>query len=622
MNTCMIRGDFISDKNFDPKSLLVLIFLIFPAVISAIGLYDGISMIKIMRKSDDHHKKKIFLTYGSTLILYFFLMIFIVILYLMDIFVVFEVDNNDETEEAKYNNTIPGYIRWPSFIFTCLTVLTPVIIGSIELSQSFFNWSAVCTCFCCRKLGLCDDIDESKSESFIKSRSRITELDQIQEKSNKQFLSNVYLAVCYCMEQSKMQEKGIINQILENEKTKANTSDGKYDLINRHQIEKMKKYASQTKEHLITHDAIDEIQNSKLGEDDVVKGSVDLSIKCEEHAPIIFGCLREIDGISEDLILQSCLPALNRASFEKSQGRSASVFLSTHNKEFLIKSIEEGDIHLIKTQLLDTLTHYFYHHQDSLISRLYGVYSIKIRDGTVYHFILMKDVCGIFDKNITTKYDLKGSSLNRDVNINLDIINKQVLKDINFKNNEVALRLRRVDAQILIDILEDDVVFLANHGIMDYSLFVVNLDLSIKETEILFGRNHFEAMNYEYQQRMKEILEDDPMAVEELTEEEKILLCEKKEENQIYFDWKKVSRIKKHLFPSLTGNKVVILAIIDYFQVYNFNKSLETNFKRFVGRNKQEHISSMPADGYVSRFLENIIPIIKGNGILADAHDF
>ena len=612
MNTCMVRGDFSNSGHFDPKSLLIILFVIFPAVISGIGLYDGISMIKMMRKSEDHHKKKIFLTYGSTLILYFFLMIFIVILYIMDIFVVFE-------NTGVYETTIPGYIRWPSFIFTCFTVLTPVIIGSIEVSHSFFNWSAVCTCFCCRRLGLCD-FDDSKSEVFIRNGERITELDQIQEKSNKQFLSNVYLAVSYCMEKGKMQEKGVINQILDNEKLKANTSEGKHDLVNRHQIEKMKKYASQTKEHQITHDAINEIQDSKLIKDEVVKGSVDLSFTCEEHAPIIFGCLREIDGISEDLIIQSCLPALNRASFEKSQGRSASVFLSTHNKEFLIKSIEEGDIKLIKTELLHSLTEYFYHHQDSLISRLYGVYSIKIKDGTVYHFILMKDVCGIFDKNITTKYDLKGSTLNRDVNINLDIVNKQVLKDINFKDNEIALRLRKEDAKNLARILQDDVVFLANRGIMDYSLFVVNLDLSIKETEILFGKNHFEAMNYEYQQRMKEIIDDEPMEVEELTEEEKNLLSENKEENKIYFDWKQVSRIKKHLFPSLTGNKVVILALIDYFQVYNFNKSLETKFKQLAG-NKKEQISSMSADGYVTRFLQNLIPIIKGAGILKDAEE-
>ena len=196
MNTCMVRGDFSNSGHFDPKSLLIILFVIFPAVISGIGLYDGISMIKMMRKSEDHHKKKIFLTYGSTLILYFFLMIFIVILYIMDIFVVFE-------NTGFYDTTIPGYIRWLSFIFTCFTVLTPVIIGSIEVSQSFFNWSAVCTCFCCRKLGLCD-FDDSKSENFIRNGERITELDQIQEKSNKQFLSNVYLAVSYCMEKSKI----------------------------------------------------------------------------------------------------------------------------------------------------------------------------------------------------------------------------------------------------------------------------------------------------------------------------------------------------------------------------------------------------------------------------------
>ena len=51
MNTFMVRGDFSNSGHLDPKSLLIILFVIFPSVISGIGLYDGISMIKMMRKS-------------------------------------------------------------------------------------------------------------------------------------------------------------------------------------------------------------------------------------------------------------------------------------------------------------------------------------------------------------------------------------------------------------------------------------------------------------------------------------------------------------------------------------------------------------------------------------------
>ena len=155
---------------------------------------------------------------------------------------------------------------------------------------------------------------------------------------------------------------------------------------------------------------------------------------------------------------------------------------------------------------------------------------------------------------------------------------------------------------------------------MDYSLFVVNVDLNLNEVNTLYGRGHFEAMHFEYRKRMCELVDDDDEAVdvEELTDNEKDALYN---EGQVRFNWRNVKRINKHLFPGLSGNKAVILAIIDYFQVYNFNKRLETEIKHFLKGNIYESISSMPADGYVRRFLENIIPIIKGKGILADYNE-
>ena len=99
------------------------------------------------------------------------------------------------------------------------------------------------------------------------------------------------------------------------------------------------------------------------------------------------------------------MPTLNRELFENNKRRSGSFFLGTHNKKFRIKSINEQDIVLIKDQLLDKIIEFFYQHKKSLSSRLYCIYSITIN----------KDVCGMFQQNVITKYDLKGSKLNREV---------------------------------------------------------------------------------------------------------------------------------------------------------------------------------------------------------------
>lgn len=609
MNTCMVRANFYDEnkKVNDPdlwewQDALPVLFMLIPFVLCIIGFYDAFKMIRKLIKGGDNNQKKVFITYGSTLILNFFVMLLMVGLYLSDLFTDYKVVPNEDI--------IPSSIRWLSYFLTLFTVINPFLIGLVQISQYFFDWNSLFN-----RSDIETSINKNIGElSEVLVKHKKSGFDQLQEASNQHFLSNVYLSVAYCMEKNKMKDKNIINDILSNEETKSIASSS----ISGEQNDLIKTYITETTQYKITNTSINELQHSEIQNDAIVQNQEYIKINCEEHAPIIFRCLREIDGVNEDLVISSCLPSLNKELYEKSQGRSGSFFLGTHNKEFLIKSINEKDIKFIKEKLLKRVTEFFYQHKQSIISRLYGVYTIKI-NSQAYHFILMKDVCGMFQQNIISKYDLKGSQLNRDVDLEIDHVEKQVLKDINFKQNEGALRLRVNDVKTLIASIENDVVFLANNGVMDYSLLVVNIDLNPKETEMLFGRNHAELMRYEYQQRMGDIIggdNDEIPKIEELTEEEKDELFK---QGEVKFNWRNVSGIKKHLFPTLNGNKAVILAIIDYFQEYTFDKKLETDWKRFKG-NKAENISSMPAHEYVKRFLENILPIIKGEGLLKDSN--
>ena len=610
MNTCMVRANFYDENKlvgvedvWEWQDAIPVCFMLIPFILCIIGFYDSYKMIRTLIKGGDNNKKKVFITYGSTLILNFFVMLLMVGLYLSDLFTDYEVVGDEEI--------IPSSIRWLSYILTLLTVFNPFLIGLVQISQYFFKWNSL---FNGSSIETEINANTGELSEVLIEHKRTDVYNQLQESANQHFLSNVYLSVAYCMEKNKIKDKDIINNILSNEETKSIASSS----ISGEQNDLIKTYITETTHYKITNTSINELQHSKIQNDAIIQNQKYIKINCEEHAPIIFRCLREIDGVNEDLVISSCLPSLNKELYEKSQGKSGSFFLGTHNKEFLIKSINEKDIKFIKEKLLKQVTEFFYQHKQSIISRLYGVYTIKI-NSKAYHFILMKDVCGMFQQNIISKYDLKGSQLNRDVDLEIDRVEKQVLKDINFKQNEGALRLRVNDVKTLISSIQKDVVFLANNGVMDYSLLVVNIDLNPKETETLFGKNHIELMRYEYQQRMGDVIGDDNEEIpqiEELTEEEKDELFKK---GEVRFNWKNVSGIKKHLFPTLNGNKAVILAIIDYFQEYTLNKKLETDWKRIVKGNKAENISSMPADKYIGRFLQNIVPIIKGEGLLKDS---
>ena len=613
----MVRANFFDESKklnelnaWDWQDMLPVLFILYPFVLFCIGFFDAVVMIKTLVERGNNKRKKIFITYGSTLILNFFFMLMMVVLYLLDLFTDYHVKSS-----IHYNDVIPAHIRWLSYIFTLLTVINPFLIGVVQISQHFFDWNKLFNCLRRKEQDIILNDDEL-SEVLIRDLPR--GFDQLQEDSNQQFLSNIYLTIAYCMERSKMEDKNKMNEILSNEEKKVNaSSNDKVQLLNQNLNKPMQTFISQVNQYKIDDSVINELHHSEIHNDEIVQSQKKyIKIKCEEHAPIIFRCLREIDGINEDMIIRSCLPALNKRLYEKSKGRSGSFFLGTHDKEFLIKSINENDIQLIKSKLLNKITEFSYQHRQSLISRLYGVYSIKINE-TAYHFVLMKDVCGMFQQNVISKYDLKGSQLNRKVGLEIEHVEKQVLKDINFKQYEVALRLRVNDVKTLSESIENDVVFLANNGVMDYSLLVVNIDLNLKEIETLFGRHHIERMHYEHQERMGDVdSASEKLEIEELTEEEKDEMYQK---GEVRFNWRNVSRIQKHLFPTLNGNKAVILAIIDYFQVYNLNKKMERNVKKYVRGNKAENISSMTADEYMQRFLDNILPIVKGEGLLQDA---
>ena len=87
-------------------------------------------------------------------------------------------------------------------------------------------------------------------------------------------------------------------------------------------------------------------------------------------------------------------------------------------------------------------------------------------------------------------------------------------------------------------------------------------------------------------------------------ENEKENLIEIDEEEQIRFKEGNISCLKKYLFPSLKGDVAYIMSIIDYFQIYNLQKNIETKYKKIKARVDEKAISSVPPDEYKKRFIE------------------
>ena len=165
---------------------------------------------------------------------------------------------------------------------------------------------------------------------------------------------------------------------------------------------------------------------------------------------------------------------MNKAG--ESEGHSGAFFFFSHDKKLLIKTMTQEDFNGFKRMFRD----YFRHicsNPDSLLARIYGIYSIEITGFDTVHMLIMSN--GIqFDINMERKlstYDLKGSMEGR---YETDL--KSIQKDKNFKEqlkdkNWMELNFNENEIKRIIQILDSDSDLMAKYDLMDYSLlFQIN----------------------------------------------------------------------------------------------------------------------------------------------------
>lgn len=330
-----------------------------------------------------------------------------------------------------------------------------------------------------------------------------------------------------------------------------------------------------------------------------------------EYAPKVFSYLRLIDEVPVKELVDSLLPNSNQQGLKKSEGRSGSFFIVTDDKKFILKTIavEEAQL-LIEQNLLYQMSNYFSEHKDSIISRIYGLFQIKIQTGpfsedTIY-FILMKNVFGNFKDNVLFKYDLKGSQLNRSTKTDLDNLDREVMKDVDFEHIENnTLLINDKNKNQLLSIIGTDAAFLAGQKIMDYSLLVVKLSLNEDEINQLFGKGHKKRTEKEFAEHFGIEQEESKKGEEEEKEEDVVINMQ-----NIRYDINQVPNLRKYIYPSLYPGQAYIFAIIDFFQLYTLQKKLETELKAI--KTSKEKISSMEPEGYCTRFINYVSKISNG----------
>jgi len=125
--------------------------------------------------------------------------------------------------------------------------------------------------------------------------------------------------------------------------------------------------------------------------------------------------------------------------------------------------------------LLPDLYKHFKANPSSLLARIYGVYTVKMKNYDEVYLILMGN-CLKFENrfDITRVYDLKGSKVKRHVKTD-NALSSTTLKDVNFMQNKRYMQevnLNADDVRDLRRVLRKDSEMLAVHEIMDYSVLL------------------------------------------------------------------------------------------------------------------------------------------------------
>ena len=281
-----------------------------------------------------------------------------------------------------------------------------------------------------------------------------------------------------------------------------------------------------------------------------------------EYSPETFNELRTDDDISDEVMIKAFSPSKNKSAIEKmseSKGKSGSFFFYSHDRKFIIKTITGDE----KNTLLNILHDYFNYiknHKTTLITKIYGIYTLVIKNASSVNIILMQNLFGCSPIHIQRMFDLKGSKVQRKTKDVQKWRRDQVLKDLDFqwltKVERKLINFKEDDIKQIKKTLFEDISFYKSLSLMDYSLLLIIID---------FPNN----IDPDYKQIL--YLLEDP-------------------------------KYRGHVYKSENENYIYIIGIIDYLQEYNFKKKMEHCLKGIIYGKEKNMVSAVEPEYYGKRF--------------------
>ena len=265
--------------------------------------------------------------------------------------------------------------------------------------------------------------------------------------------------------------------------------------------------------------------------------------------------LKAIDGVTNSDLAKSFSPLLNVMSLEDNLGnrggRSDSFLYFSYDRRFILKTLSKSESSLLKSTLLP-LFHRHKSTRSSLLSSIYGIFSIRCNNTACFDIIILRNIVQN-ESQVTTKFDIKGSLTDRRVLADRQQPEPlQVCKDVDFINIQKELYLEKLTRDQLFATVKSDVGLLKELNIMDYSLLVA---IAGREAEVAASPHVFQGVG--------------------------------KDRACTYY-----------------------IGLIDFLQVFNRKKRLESFSKQLRG-SRAAHISSINSEDYAERFVAFVGKILR-----------
>ncbi|TKY71345.1 Phosphatidylinositol 4-phosphate 5-kinase 8 [Spatholobus suberectus] len=185
----------------------------------------------------------------------------------------------------------------------------------------------------------------------------------------------------------------------------------------------------------------------------------------KDYCPMVFRNLREMFKLDAAEYMMSICGDSGLRDLS-SPGKSGSIFYLSKDDRFVIKTVNKSELKV----LLNMLPKYYRHvgdHENTLITKFFGLHRITPRGGKKVRFVVMGNVF-CTELQIHRRYDLKGSSHGRYTN-NDKINCNTTLKDLDLKYEfHMDKKLR----ESLLRQISLDCKFLESQHIIDYSLLL------------------------------------------------------------------------------------------------------------------------------------------------------